>query len=158
MARSLPRPGRANLFGRDPVRTRRFVRLAVALGVVTALLAAGGRVALAELDTLHAHLVVESTAVLVFLGTVGVAVANAYLNDGLFTSVLVTFAPLVGLFAYLAVEAAVLGGTSLSPVTPGTFVSLAAATGAIGLGSHLLGTLLSLRRPPDPPVRTGDGP
>lgn len=158
MATIQPLPGRALLLGRDPGRTRRFVRLAVGLCVLTALVAVGGRVVLAELDLLYAHLLIESTAGIVFLGTVGLVVANGYLNDGLLTSLLVTFAPLVGLFAYLTVETAVLGGTSLAGVTPGTVVSLVAATGAIGLGSHLLGTLLSLQRPPDEPVSLGDRP
>lgn len=136
------------LLGRDRARTRWFLTGAVGLCGLTAGFAALGNVLLSEWPELYAHLLIESVAGLVFLSSVGLATANAYINNGVLTSTLVTVAPLAGLFIYLLVESLVLGSTRLAPLTLDTLLSLGAGAGAISLGSYLLGILLYLRQSP----------
>ncbi|AZH27071.1 hypothetical protein [Haloplanus aerogenes] len=141
-------PSHVRLFGRDRTKTRWFVTSAVALCGLTLGLAAAGDALLSVWPRLYAHLVIESVAILVFACTFLIATANGYLNDGVVTSVVVTAAPLVGLFLYLAVDTLLFGATVLTEVTLDSLVSLGGAVGAIGLASYLLGMLLSFRRPP----------
>jgi len=135
------------LLGRDRARTRRFVAGAVALCGLTVALAAAGDALLAAWPRLYAHLVIESVAVLVFAGTVCLATANAYVNDGLLPSLAVTVAPAVGLFLYLAVDSVVFGAASLAPLTLASLLSFGMGVGAVALASYLLGIMLSLLRP-----------
>lgn len=89
------------LLGSDRTKTRWFLTHAISLCGLTAGIAALGNVLLSRWPQLYAHLIIELVAVLVFLSTVGMAIANAYINDGVLTSVVVTVAPLAGLFGYL---------------------------------------------------------
>jgi len=134
------------LFGRDRARTQWFVTSAVRLCGGTAIVAGVGDALLSVWPQLYAHLVVESVAVLIFAGTVALAVANAYVNDGLVPCVVVTAAPLVGLFLYLAVDSLVFGATGLAQVTLDSLITLGSSVGMIGLASYLLGLMLSLRQ------------
>lgn len=134
------------LFGRDRASMRRFVAIAIGLGVLTAGMAALGNVLLQHLPRLYAHLVIESAAVLVFVGTVGLAITNAYRNGGILTTTLVTSAPVVGLFGYLGVTSTVLGATTSVPITLDVLISLGAGIGAISIGSYLLGVILYLQQ------------
>lgn len=136
------------LLGRDRTKTRWFLTSAVGLGGLTAGFAALGNVLLSEWPQLYAHLLIESVAGFVFVSSVGLAIANAYVNDGVLTSTLVTVAPLAGLFVYLLVESLVLGATTLAPLTLDTLLSLGAGVGAISLGSYLLGMVLYLQQSP----------
>lgn len=135
------------LFGRDRARTWWFVASAVSLCGGTADVAAAGDALLSVWPQLYAHLVIESVGVCIFVGTVALAVANAYANDGIVTCVVVTAAPLVGLFLYLAVDSLVFGAAGLAQVTLDSLLTLGSSVGMIGLASYLLGIMLSLRQP-----------
>lgn len=134
------------LFGRDRARMRWFVTSAVCLCGGTAGIAAAGDTLLSVWPQLYAHLVIESIAVCIFAGTVALAVVNAYANDGVVTCIVVTAAPLVGLFLYLAVDSLVFGATGLALVTLDSLLTLGGSVGMIGLASYLLGIMLSLRQ------------
>lgn len=135
------------LLGRDRARTRWFVTRAIWLCGGTAGAAAAGDALLSVWPQLYAHLVIESVAVLIFVGTVALAITNAYVNDGIITCVVVTAAPLVGLFLYLAVDSLVFGATGLAKVTLVSLITLGGSVGMIGLASYLLGVMLTLRQP-----------
>ncbi|QIO24166.1 hypothetical protein [Haloarcula sp. JP-L23] len=149
MMDQFPSGSRTWLFGRDRTRTRWFITSAVGLCGLTAGFAALGYVLLSEWPRLYAHLVIESIAVFVFVSAVGLAIANAYMNDGVLTSTLLIIAPVMGLFIYLLVRATALGTTMLAPLTLDSILHLGAGIGAICLGSYLLGILLYLQQTPD---------
>lgn len=134
--------------GRDLSQTRWFIAGAIGLYLLTVGLAALGTMLHSQWSQRYAHLVIESGAVLMFVGTIRMAIANAYVNDGILTSILVTFAPLTGLVVYLLIRAAALGDITLAPLTLDTLLSFGAGGGAISLGSYLLGRVLSLQRTP----------
>lgn len=137
------------MLGRDRTRMRWFVTSAVGLCGLTAGFAALGHALLSEWPRLYAHLVIESFAVFVYVSTVGLAIANAYLNGGVLTSTLLIVAPVGGLFIFLLVQSTGLGTPLLAPLTFDLLLSLGVGIGAISLGSYLLGILLYLYHPPD---------
>lgn len=144
------------LLGRDRTQTRWFLTGAIGLCGLTAGFAALGNVLLSEWPELYAHLVIESGALLVFVSSVGLAIANAYINDGVLTSTLMAAAPVAGLTVYLLVESMLLDTTTLVPLTLDTLLSIGAGVGAISLGSYLLGMVLYLWKS-STPQRTSEG-
>lgn len=137
---------RTRIFGRDWTRTRWFIISAVYLCVLTAGLAIIGQVLLSVWPETYAHLIIESVGVLVYLGTIGLAIANAYLNDGVLPSTLLIVAPVGGLGVYLFAQSFILGTPFPALLTLDSLLSLGAGLGAISLGSYLLGIILYLRK------------
>lgn len=125
-------------FGRDAATTGRFLRLAVVTFVLTVVLSAIGQQLLASWTTVHAHLLIESVAVVLFLGTVGATIANAYFNDGVCISIALALAPVIGFGGFIVLDTVFNGGR----LTLASLASLVLAAGAIGIGGYLFGIVL----------------
>lgn len=138
------REWRTRLLGQDPCRTRVFLGGALGLCIATIGFAGVGTVLLSRWPLLYAHLAIETAGLLLIFGTIGTAIANAYTNGGVLTNVLVTFAPLIGLFAYLVFQDGI-----LVPLTIDVLLSLGTGATAVGLGSYLVGRVLFFQRSTD---------
>lgn len=135
------------LLGHDRSGRRWVLTSAGGLCLVTAVSAALGHVLLRQWPQLHAHLLIESVGLVVFLSTLVLAIVAASVTGGFLPTTIVTAAPVAGLVGYLAVVTAMFGPVPLAPPTLDTVVTLGGGLGAISLGCYLLGLVVYILQP-----------
>jgi energy-converting hydrogenase Eha subunit E len=128
----------SQIIGRRAVTTVRFLWLAVGLFALTVIISSVGQLLLSNWNVLYAHLILESVAALLLLGTIGAAIASAYVNDGFIISVILTLAPVFGFCLFIALDELATG----DQLAVNTFLSLMASASVVGVGAYLCGSIL----------------